>query len=337
MARICAGPASGCDARALPLPWCRRPSSLPYSYLQRLAELLVARRCCCHPTAAVGARPPDREPTFRRACYRVGPAPCASGVSSPRSAAPLRPSRAARRRDGCRGGDCVIVCLCIVCGATRAMRATRARGASTEPVECRKCSRHHWSHLADAVAHELEDAGHRWKHRDEHDKLHRLLVDVLNVPSRAQRASAGSPIGHVMAASKSIASAQLVEEAAAIVLVHRHQCQNTCWSTLRALGRPNAAVCLLAVPFDALCCWCDCCACAAAKPLPEPRDVLIRHAGRCRMQGGAVGIGRAGRGRTECRHWTEDRGFVVVVLLLLTTQLTTPPTRRDTGRCARHP
>ena len=50
-------------------------------------------------------------------------------------------------------------------------------------------------------------------------------------------------------------------------------------------------------------------------PLPEPRDVLIRHAGRCRMQGGAVGIGRAGRGRTECRHWTEDRGsgFVVVV------------------------
>ena len=41
-----------------------------------------------------------------------------------------------------------------------------------------------------------------------------------------------------MAASKSIASAQLVEEAAAIVLVHRHQCQSTCWSTLRALGRP---------------------------------------------------------------------------------------------------
>ena len=105
-----------------------------------------------------------------------------------------------------------------------------------------------------------------------------------------------------MAASKSIASAQLVEEAAAIVLVHRHQCQSTCWSTLKALGRPNAAVCLLAVPVDALCCWCDCCACAAAKPLPEPRDVLIRHAGRCRMQGGAVGIGRAGRGRRECRH-----------------------------------
>ena len=92
-------------------------------------------------TAAVGARPPDREPTFRRACYRVGPAPSASGVGSPRPhspppialccAAPLRPSRAARRRDGCRGGDCVIVCVCIVCGATRAMRATRARGAST--------------------------------------------------------------------------------------------------------------------------------------------------------------------------------------------------------------
>ena len=42
-----ARPAAGCNARALPLPWCRRPSSLPYSYLQRLAELLVARRCCC--------------------------------------------------------------------------------------------------------------------------------------------------------------------------------------------------------------------------------------------------------------------------------------------------
>ena len=96
---------------------------------------------------------------------------------------------------------------------------------------------------------------HRWKHRDEHDKLHRLLVDVLNVPSRAQRASAGSPIGRIMAASKSIASAQLVEEAAAIVLVHRHQRQSTCWSTLKALGRPNAAVCLLAVPVDALCSW----------------------------------------------------------------------------------
>ena len=120
-----------------------------------------------------------------------------------------------------------------------------------------------------------------------------------------------------MAASKSIASAQLVEEAAAIVLVHRHQCQSTCWSTLKALGRPNAAVCLLAVPVDALCCWCDCCACAAAKPLPEPRDVLIRHAGRCRMQGGAVGIGRAGRGRTECRHWIgiEDRGFGMYVCM----------------------
>ena len=194
------------------------------------------------------------------------------------------------------------MCVCIVCGATRAMRATRARGASTEPVECRKCSRHHRPDLVVAVFHEHEHAGHRWKHRDEHDKLHRLLVDVLNVPSRARRASAGSPIGHVMAASKSIALAQLVEEAAAIVIVHCHQCQSTCWSTLRALGRPNAAVCLLAVPVDALCCWCDCCACAAAKPLPEPRDVLIRHAGRCRMQGGAVGIGRAGRGRRECLY-----------------------------------
>ena len=109
------------------------------------------------------------------------------------SAAPLRPSRAARRRDGCRGGNCVIVCVCIVCGATRAMRATRARGASTEPVECRKCSRHHRSHLADAVVHEHDHAGHRWKRRDEHDKLHQLRVDVLKVPSRVQRASAGCP------------------------------------------------------------------------------------------------------------------------------------------------
>ena len=91
-----------------------------------------------------------------------------------------------------------------------------------------------------------------------------------------------------MAASKSIALAQFIEEAAAIIIAHCHQCQSTCWSTLRALGRPNAAVCLLAVPVDALCCWCDCCACAAAKPLPEPRDVLIRHTGRRRMEGGAV-------------------------------------------------
>ena len=35
------------------------------------------------------------------------------------------------------------------------------------------------------------------------------------------------------------------------------------------------------------------------------------------MQGGAVGIGRAGRGRTECRHWTEDRGFGLLLFLLL--------------------
>ena len=37
--------------------------------------------------------------------------------------------------------------------------------------------------------------------------------------------------------------------------------------------------------------------------------MLIRHAGRCRMQGGAVGIGRAGSGRTECRRVSAlDRG-----------------------------
>ena len=193
MARICAGPASGCDARALPLPWCRRPSSLPYSYLQRLAELLVARRCCCQRRRGRLVLPAHG----RSRCPLDAPhSPPPIALCS---AAPLRPSRAARRRDGCRGGDCVIVCVCIVCGATRAMRATRARGASTEPVECRKCSRHHRPDLVVAVFHEHEHAGHRWKHRDEHDKLHRLLVDVLNVPSRAQRASAGSPIGHVMA------------------------------------------------------------------------------------------------------------------------------------------
>ena len=120
-----------------------------------------------------------------------------------------------------------------------------------------------------------------------------------------------------MAASKSIALVQFVEEAAAIIIAHCHQCQSTCWSTLKALGRPNVAGCLLAVPVDALCCWCDCCACAAAKPLPEPRDVLIRHAGRCRMQGGAVGIGRAGRGRRECRHRRKGGRCKLLLLLLL--------------------
>ena len=129
-----------------------------------------------------------------------------------------------------------------------------ASGCDARALPLPWCRRHR-PDLVVAVFHEHEHAGHRWKHRDEHDKLHRLLVDVLNVPSRAQRASAGSPIGRIMAASKSIASAQLVEEAAAIVLVHRHQRQSTCWSTLKALGRPNAAVCLLAVPVDALCSW----------------------------------------------------------------------------------
>ena len=145
-----------------------------------------------------------------------------------------------------------------------------------------------------------------------------------------------------MAASKSIALAQFVEEAAAIIIAHCHQCQSTCWSTLKALGRPNAAVCLLAVPVDALCCWCDCCACAAAKPLPEPRDVLIRHAGRCRMQGGAVGIGRAGRGRTECRHWIgiEDRGFFSMYVCMYVIPLTRnffAPRPRDPFAGSRRP
>ena len=144
---------------------------------------------------APGVLPPPKGRRVRQLSPFYRPPPIALC-----SAAPLRPSRAARRRDGCRGGDCVFVCVCIVCGATRAMRATRARGASTEPVECRKCSRHHRPDLVVAVFHEHEHAGHRWKHRDEHDKLHRLLVDVLNVPSRAQHASAGTPIGHTMAA-----------------------------------------------------------------------------------------------------------------------------------------
>ena len=57
------------------------------------------------------------------AARSVGPA-SRSPLDAPHSpppialccAAPLRPSRAARRRDGCRGGNCVIVSVCIVCG-----------------------------------------------------------------------------------------------------------------------------------------------------------------------------------------------------------------------------
>ena len=208
------------------LPYsCRRPpdSSSPI-YLSRVAAASTGGGTGCQtqasdspvlppaPAASAGAarvwrlpgrlwharpRRDRRTPLLSAAAGSVSPASPYSPPPIARcSAAPLRPSRAARRRDGCRGGDCVIVCVCIVCGATRAMRATRARGASTEPVECRKCSRHHRSDLADAVVHEHEHAGHRWKHRDEHDKLHQSLVDVLNVPSRAQHASAGTPIGH---------------------------------------------------------------------------------------------------------------------------------------------
>ena len=44
--------------------------------------------------------------------------------------------------------------------------------------------------------------------------------------------------------------------------------------------------------------------------MSEPRDVLIRHAGRRRVQGGAVSFGRAGRGRTECRHWSEGGRWI---------------------------
>ena len=123
MARICAGPASGCDSRALPLPWCRRLSSLPYSYLQRLAELLVARRCCCHPPVfRLAGRRRQRCPPRRAArCLHNLPTSHRS-LLAPIAlccAAPLRPSRAARRRDGCRGGDCVIVCVCVLCVGQR--------------------------------------------------------------------------------------------------------------------------------------------------------------------------------------------------------------------------
>ena len=38
--------------------------------------------------------------------------------------------------------------------------------------------------------------------------------------------------------------------------------------------------------------------------------MLIRHTGRRRVQGGAVSIGRAGRGRTECRHWSEGGRWI---------------------------
>ena len=87
---------------------------------------------CCHQL-------PPRLPVLLPAAARsVGPA-SRSPLDAPHSpppialcsAAPLRPSRAARRRDGCRGGYCVNGGVCTVCGATRAMRATRARGAST--------------------------------------------------------------------------------------------------------------------------------------------------------------------------------------------------------------
>ena len=116
VARICAGPASGCDARALPLPWCRRPSTLPYSYLQRLAELLVARRCCCQ-------RRRDRLVLPARGRSRCPlDAPHSPPPIALCCAAPLRPGCAARRRDGCRGGDYVIVCVCIVCGAPGSWR-----------------------------------------------------------------------------------------------------------------------------------------------------------------------------------------------------------------------
>ena len=47
--------------------------------------------------------------------------------------------------------------------------------------------------------------------------------------------------------------------------------------------------------------------------MSEPRDVLIRHAGRRCVHGGAVSIGRAGRGRTECRHWSEGGRWIRAV------------------------
>ena len=52
------------------------------------------------PIAPRAAPPPPHAAAVDRAARAVGPTP-------------LRPSRAARRRDGCRGGNCVIVCDCV--------------------------------------------------------------------------------------------------------------------------------------------------------------------------------------------------------------------------------
>ena len=73
--------------------------------------------------------------------------------------------------------------------------------------------------------------------------------------------------------------------------------------------------------------------------MSEPRDVLIRHAGRRRVQGGAVSIGRAGRGRTECRHWSEGGRWICLrnagwlPIVCIARSQWNSPTRRE--RCRR--
>ena len=131
-----------------------RPWPTPYRFCcQRLRDQLVLRE------RSWSRIPAETRFTCRRAAA-ARPLLRSSAASQPRRPAP-------RRLPWRRLCDCV--CVCIVCGATRAMRATQARGASTEPVECRKCSRRHLPHLADAVAHDLKDTlydiGARVAHR----------------------------------------------------------------------------------------------------------------------------------------------------------------------------
>ena len=99
--------------------------------LRTTAEALDLNRICdlwhayLGPAAAQGSGPAlarrrrpiaSRQLSLARGCRRAhlsqGPSPPIARCS----AAPLRPSRAARRRDGCRGGDCVIVCVYCVWG-----------------------------------------------------------------------------------------------------------------------------------------------------------------------------------------------------------------------------
>ena len=96
----------------------RRCRSHNYSgspiYLSRVAAAATHRRG----TRLPGVLPPPASPVFPPALATPTGSAASGGEighSPPPialcSAAPLRPSRAARRRDGCRGGDCVIVCV----------------------------------------------------------------------------------------------------------------------------------------------------------------------------------------------------------------------------------